>query len=395
MMREWYQSLWGDRFKFTRDAENYYANDRGGTRLSTSPESVGTGEHGHRVLIDDPIKATEADAASMSALRFVNEWFDGTVATRGMQINFEPAWILVMQRLHTNDLAAHLLEIDDYEVLCLPERYDPSHPFMWPDDPRVEEGELLWPGQRDEKASSSLSRALGPHRAAGQLQQLPAAKEGELLKTEWWRFYDPRIRSKEDWKQLPAFSMVVQTLDCPQKDKETNDNIAIQVWGVHGAQRYLLDLRLGKMNYSQAKRATKEMALWARATWPRARHIILIENTGYGVDLIVDLKDELTGMQKVSPQSEGDKEVRADRASDSPSSHHCFLPGWGPPWKPPVYDATNTPADVAEFIHNCTRFPNATHDDDVDAFTQMVNWLRAKQTRPLRTSSAAKQRRRA
>jgi phage terminase large subunit-like protein len=61
----------------------------------------------------------------------------------------------------------------------------------------------------------------------------------------------------------------------------------------------------------------------------------------------------------------------------------------------PVYDATNTPADVAEFIHNCTRFPNATHDDDVDAFTQMVNWLRAKQTRPLRTSSAAKQRRRA
>ncbi len=187
--------------------------------------------------------------------------------------------------------------------------------------------------------------------------------------------------------------MVVMSIDCPLKDKESNDNIAIQTWGVHGMHRYLLDIRLGKMSYPNAKRAVVEMATWARKTWPRSRHSILIENTGYGVDMILDLKDKFTGMTKVNPQMEGDKVVRADRASDSLESGHCFLPGMGPPWKPPVYQTGGTPDEVTQFIHNCSRFPNATHDDDVDAWSQMVNWLRGKNVRPVRTSSASRRRR--
>jgi len=392
MLSDWYKERWGDVFKFTRDAENYYANDHGGTRLATSPESVGTGEHGHRIIIDDPIKAKEADSVSGTILKDVNEWYDGTVATRGLEIGFTPARIIVMQRLSEFDLAAHALELEEWEVLCLPERYEPDHPFVWPDDPRSMPGDLLWPAQRDDAASDALARTLTPHRAAGQLQQRPAAREGDLLQTAWWRFYDPRIRSTEEWSQLPAFSMVVMSLDCPQKDKETNDNVAIQAWGVHGMHRYLLDLRLGKMSYPIAKRATVEMAQWARRTWPRARHNILIENTGYGSDMILDLKSEFTGVTKINPQQEGDKVVRADAASDSLSSGHCFLPGTGPPWRPPVYEAGSTPADIAAFIHSCSSFPNAAHEDDVDSWSQMVNWLRGKQTRPLRTSSATSRR---
>jgi predicted phage terminase large subunit-like protein len=393
MLSSWWTSRWGERFKFVRDAENYFGNDMGGTRLATAPQSTGSGEHGHRILIDDPINAKAADATSRVTLNETNSWYDGTVVTRG--IGLDHARVIIMQRLHEEDLAAHVMENEHWEVLCLPERYEPDHPYVWPNDPRTAPGELLWPSHRDEKASDSLAASLTPHRAAGQLQQRPSAKEGDILKTEWWRFYDPRIRSKEQWDQLPTFSMVVETVDCPQKDKETNDNISIQVWGIHGKHRYLLDLRLAKMNYPNAKRAVREMASWARAKWPRSRHVILIENTGYGVDLILDLKDELTGMTKISPQQEGDKEVRADRASDSLESGHCFLPGYGPPWRPPVYEAANSPADVAEFIHNLARFPNATHDDDVDAWSQMINWLRGRQTRPVRTSSATKLRRRA
>lgn len=391
MMSDWYQDRWGDMFKFVREGENYFGNDQGGTRLATAPESTGSGEHGHRILIDDPINAKSADATSKVTLNETKNWYDGTVVTRG--IGLDHARVIIMQRLHEEDLAAHVLEAEDWEVLCLPERYEPDHPFVWPEDPRTEEGELLWPEVRDDQASTALANSLTPHRAAGQLQQRPAAKEGDLLLTKWWRFYDPRIRSKEEWDQLPAFPMIVQTLDCPLKDKESNDNISIQVWGVYGMQRYLLDLRLAKMNYGAAKRATREMAQWARRTWPRARHVILIENTGYGVDLILDLKNEFTGMTKISPSQDGDKVVRADRASDALSSGHCFLPGYGPPWQPPNYEAINTPSDVNDFIANCARFPNATHDDDVDAWSQVINWLRGKQTQPLRTSSAARRRR--
>lgn len=388
MMSTWWQARWGDGFKFNREGENYFGNDMGGTRLATAPQSTGSGEHGHRILIDDPINAKSADATSKVTLNEANEWYDGTVVTRGIGNNH--ARVIIMQRLHEEDLAAHVLESDEWEVLCLPERYEPSHPFAWPDDPRTKEGELLWPSHRNEKASDALAASLTPHRAAGQLQQRPSAKEGDILQTAWWRFYDPRIRSKEEWSQLPKFSMVVMSLDCPQKDKETNDNVAIQTWGINGMHRYLLDLRLGKMSYPLAKRATIEMANWARATWPRSRHVILIENTGYGADMILDLKVEFTGVTKINPQQDGDKVVRADAASDSLSSGHCFLPGFGPPWRPPVYEAGNTPADVAAFIHSCSRFPNGSHDDDVDAWSQTINWLRGKQTRPVRTSSASK-----
>ena len=400
MMSDWYQERWAEMFKFVRDAEGYFSNDRGGTRLATAPESTGSGEHGHRILIDDPINAKEADATSMITLSTTNAWYDGTVVTRGLDIGFKHARVLIMQRLHPNDLAEHLIDLDgstrdggEWEILCLPERYEPKHPFVWPNDPRTEEGELLWPAQRDEKASTSLAASLTPHRAAGQLQQRPSAKEGDILKTAWWRFYDPRIRSNEEWSELPKFSMVVMSLDCPQKDKESNDNVAIQTWGIHGVQRYLLDLRLAKMSYPLAKRTTIEMAQWARRTWPRARHQILIENTGYGSELIVDLKMEFTGVTKVSPQHDGDKVMRADAASDSLSSGHCFVPGYGPPWRLLIYDAGSTPADIASMIDNFSRFPNAVHDDDVDSWSQVINWLRNKQTRPLRTSSASKSRR--
>lgn len=393
MMSSWYQGHWSDRFKFTREGENYFGNDMGGTRLATAPQSTGSGEHGHRILIDDPINAKSADATSGVVLKEVRDWYDGTVVTRG--IGNDHARVIIMQRLHEEDLAAHVLQNEEWEVLCLPERYEKKHEYVWPHDPRKEEGELLWPIHRSEEASNALARSLTPHRAAGQLQQRPSAKEGDILKAEWWRFYDPKIRATESWSQLPGFSMVVMSVDCPQKDKETNDNIAIQVWGVHGAQRYLLDLRLGKMAYPKAKRAVKEMMLWARSTWPRARHVTLIESGGYGLDLITDLKIEFTGLTKISPQQEGTKEVRADRASEYLEGGSCFLPGYGPPWMPPTYEAGGTPADINEFIHNCARFPNATHDDDVDAWSQMINWLRGKQTRPVKTSSATRRRGRA
>ena len=97
--------------------------------------------------------------------------------------------------------------------------------------------------------------------------------------------------------------------------------------------------------------------------------------------------------RSISPQQDGDKVMRADAASDSLSSGHCFVPGHGPPWSPPVYEAGNTPADIAAMIENFSRFLAVAHDDDIDGWSQAINWLRNKQTRPLRTSSATSKRR--
>lgn len=406
----WYRERWGDMFSLRSEAAHYWANDQGGTRLATSPQSTGTGEHGHRILVDDPIpaRAGEVDAGVQKDLKTLvqeaNDWWDATASTRyidNAELGFSHARVLVMQRLHEGDLAAHMLDQEDWTVLCLPERFEKGHDYAWrgenihkgvalPDhlkngDPR-EEDELLWPSRRDETASNVLARQLGTHRAAGQLQQRPAAREGEIIKRHWWNFYDPRIRSQDDWKRLGQLGMVVVSVDTPLKDKETNDNVAVQCWGIKGADNYLLDLKLGKMGYASAKRTIREMATWARGIWRGVPHYLLIENAGYGPELIVDLKRELSGVVKVPPGADGNKETRAISATDALESGNYFLPGIGPPTHP-VFDEAKSPADVVAFVANLARFPNGMHDDDVDAWSQFGNWRRSKNVTPLRTSS--------
>lgn len=381
---DWYQERWGEKFKLIRDAEHYWENDRGGTRLATAPESTGSGEHGHRILIDDPINAKAADATSKTVLNMTNEWYDGTVVSRG--IGPDHARVIIMQRLHENDLAGHVLDLEDWEILCLPERYETAHPYAWRRDPRSE-GDLLWPTYRPEISSNAMAKALGSHRAAGQMQQRPAPREGQILKRHWWRFYDDRVL--EDPKRRPKFSAIVQSIDTPLKDRDSNDNVAMQAWGVLGASRYLIDLQLGKMNYGQAKRTAIEQAQYVRKLYPRVAHFILIENAGYGPELILDLKQVLTGVQKISQGGEGDKVMRAEAASSDLETGNCFLPGrrMGED-ELSLPDEANTPAKIVAFIESCALFPNAEHDDDVDSWSMAMNWLRARPIARGRTHSA-------
>lgn len=408
MMKSWYQARWGDTFSFTREGERYYANDHGGTRLATAPGSSALGEHGHRILIDDPINVQDAEADSRIVLEQTNEWYDAVVPGTRLPGFAE---VIIMQRLHERDLAAYVLDYAQWTVLCLPERYERDHPYVWrgdringtvkgrlkgtdlaAGDPR-KEGQLLWPARRDERASNEMAASLKQFRAAGQMQQRPASKEGELLKRNWWRFYDPKWR--DETKLYPRFQMVVISVDTPLKDKQSNDFVAIQAWGVTGADRYLLDLRKGKMNYGQAKRAIKEMSQHMRRTFSYCAHYVLIENAGYGPELITELKREIPGVTKISAQAEGDKVMRATAASDVLESGNCWLPGvalgadgtGGP-------DEGKCPADIVDFINSCAGFPNASHDDDVDAWSQCQNWLRSRQTAPSRTWSSFRQRRR-
>lgn len=386
---DWYRARWGDKFSFVSQSLLQFSNNRGGTRLATSPEGKGTGLHGHRILIDDPIKPDDAAATSRAVLESTNQWWDSTVSSRGIGNDF--ARVIVMQRLHQNDLCAHTLEKEHYEVLCLPERFEKTHPYAWMKDPR-QEGDLLWPAFRNDKISEALAKDMLTHRAAGQLQQRPAAREGEMMKRHWWRFYDPKLFRDEKLKdRRPKFRTVVQSVDTPLKDKESNDLVAIQAWGVIKADRYLLDLKKGHMNYSQAKRAIIEQSRYVRKLFPTSAHYCLIENAGYGVELIEELKRELTGVQKISRGSDGDKILRAESACSDLESGNCYLPGFrmgADEFSMP--DESRCPADVVDFIDSLAGFPNVKYDDDVDAWSQCMNWLRSRSIQPARTWSSFK-----
>ena len=103
------------------------------------------------------------------------------------------AFIIIMQRVHENDLTGHILanEYNDWDHLCLHARYEIGHPTPTKTslnftDPRTKEGELLWESRIDNSTLTQLEKSLGSYASAGQLQQRPMPKGGGILKAEWW-----------------------------------------------------------------------------------------------------------------------------------------------------------------------------------------------------------------
>ncbi len=109
-------------FKVVKD------NKVGGFRYATSVGGTISGFHGHFLLLDDPLNAV--DALSEVKIKNVNEWIDNVIYSRKVD-NDVSVVILIMQRLHENDVTGYLLEKNkNIKHICLPaiesEKVSPS-----------------------------------------------------------------------------------------------------------------------------------------------------------------------------------------------------------------------------------------------------------------------------
>jgi predicted phage terminase large subunit-like protein len=357
----------GEPWRLTSDQneKTRFENDRTGYRISTSVGGSATGEGGDRVVIDDPHKVREVESDLIRT--GVLDWHDQTISTRFNDPK-TGAEVVVMQRVHENDLTGHLLEKSGWEHLCLPAEFEPSHPFVWPDDRRSEAGELLWPAHFGRDELDTLKNDLGSYGAAGQLQQRPAPLEGGLFKRADWRFYDPN-------GPMPVFTAVGQSWDTAFKDKQTSDYHVGQVWGLFGAYRYLLRSVRFRGGLAELKLQVKLLNEWTVERYGRLPIHVLVEKSALGVDILAEMRGEIGGL--VSITARGDKTQRAHAASPQVEAHQVFLPGWmaadmsGP-------DTARTPLWVQDFVDEHAGFPNGAHDDQVDAETQLLNWARGR-----------------
>ena len=378
----WYQARWPNvTLKRDQDLKRSYANTSGGERFATSPGSPGasaggTGRHAHRILIDDAINA--AAVTSETALQHVAEWHDGTISTRFADPKTGTE-VIIQQRLAERDLAGHVLEQGDWEILCLPEEYEPDHPYAWRGDPRSQPGELLMPERVGPVEHEQRVRALGAHRAAGQLQQRPAAREGAILKRSGWRFYPADWLEDGERHHLPRFSALVQSWDTAFKDKTTSDYVVGGLWGRVGADLYLLAVRRDRMAMTATKQAIRAMSDLAAANWPGLPVRILIEKSANGVEIIEGLKRELRGVTAIVASTS--KVARVEAAEPALEGGNIFVPGMAAPDNPSGYNEAKTPAFTQQLIEECAVFPNGQHDDQVDMFTQAVNWTRHRAAR--------------
>jgi predicted phage terminase large subunit-like protein len=341
----WYRRRWGDRFVLTSDQneKSRFENDKAGYRIAIGVGGAATGEGGDRVVVDDPHNVREAESEIVR--QSVLDWWDQVMSTR-LNDPKRGAMVIVMQRVHENDLAGHVLQQGGYEELKLPAEYEGSQQVTsigWR-DPRTEPGELLWPERFGQEEVEALKRTMGSYAAAGQLQQRPAPAAGGILKRHWWKFYREAPR---------PFSEVIQSWDCAFKDTRTSDFVVGQVWGRHGADKYLLDQVRGRMDCPATIQAVKRLS----EKWPQAQ-AKLVEDKANGPAVIATLKHEIVGLIAVNP--EGGKEVRAHAVSPQIEAGNVYLP-----------DPTIAPW-IGGFIDECAAFPNGAYDDQVDAMSQAL-----------------------
>jgi hypothetical protein len=391
IMSPWYQDRWGHLFELKVDLNKKaaYFNNRGGARFSAAPNAKKvTGRHVDIILADDPNDAVSVEGFSENELDKVNNFHDGALPTRYKDPK-TGVEVVIQQRLHEKDLSGHLID-SGWEVLCLPERYDPNHQFVWPDDPRTE-GDLLWPQRIGEAENKERIARLGAHRAAGQLQQEPASRVGEILLRAYWNYYPEEILEEVeqgDVRRLPQFNLIVCSWDTSFKDKTTNDPVAGGCWGIVGPDRYLLRTWYERANLSRTKTEMLVMRSWAMERWPNAGIYTLIEKKSNGVEIIQQLRREIPGVHPYNPGNL-DKTQRAVAAEPDLSSGNVFIAGAA---KPPhdelgrgaEYVPGKTPAWAQEVIEQCAKFPRGRNDDLVDMVTQGLNWSRTKGQRRAR-----------
>lgn len=165
-----------------QNVKSRYENSRTGHRIATGIGGGATGEGGSRVIVDDPHKLDEwaSETKRKEAVEFVTETVPSRLNTT------DAATVVIMQRVHEADVSGVLIEQGDWTHLCLPALYEPSHPFLWPDDPRTEAGEPLLPGRHSAEYLDARREAIGPRKFAGQYAQNPIPLEGAMFQRDWF-----------------------------------------------------------------------------------------------------------------------------------------------------------------------------------------------------------------
>ncbi|HEV3220166.1 MAG TPA: phage terminase large subunit [Candidatus Acidoferrales bacterium] len=349
MASAFYQQLFPrTRLSVEKQSVNEFITTVQGFRLSTSVGGVLTGRGADLIILDDPLKPD--DAMSETKRNSVNEWYDNTLVSR-LNSKETGVIILVMQRLHQDDLVGHVRDQEAWEISSFPAiaREDEVHLIESPLGRRRFErksGEALQPERESLLTLKNIRQTIGEYNFASQYQQDPMPLGGALVKTEWLRYYDPC--------DLPSgFTYIVQSWDTANKSGDLNDFSVCTTWGVTHDFYYLLAVFRQRLDYPDLKRAVLDQA--------RKHHAdkILIEDKASGTQLIQDLKsDGMYGIEPYDPPPGSDKTLRLYSQTAEFESGRVLLP--------------RSAFWLEEYVRELLTFPGSKYDDQVDSTTQAL-----------------------
>jgi hypothetical protein len=188
--------------------------------------------------------------------------------------------VLVMQRVHQDDLAGYLQEQGGFEVLNLPAIAQRNETYFLGDGRTYDrqKGELLHPEHEPAHVLAELKREMGPIAFSAQYQQSPIPPGGTIIKRKWLTTYENVDRQPGD--------CIVLSWDIALSEAETGDYSACVVLLIRGEVFYILEVVRGRFPFDALKRKVMEVKQrYGSAT-------LLIEDPPISCGLIQSLREK-------------------------------------------------------------------------------------------------------
>lgn len=357
MESPWYREMFpGTRLKKARD--DRLTTTAGGQLLCRGVTGGYTGfgagilrdAPGGGIVLDDLLKA--ADAHSRTVREGVNEKYTGSIKSR-KNADDTPI-LLIQQRLHENDLVGRIKATEPEDWFFHEVRaYDEAT------------GTTVWPERFSPRSALKL-REFDEVAFHAQYQQSPTVPGGNIIKRDWWRWYD-----FEKERATGAFGRwrLFITADTASKAGNANDYSAFQLWCAQPRRLLLLDGACGKWEFPALVGRAKEFYQQACAHQPGGRIDFLIEDKASGTPLVQVLADAGLPATAWNPADYGyensDKVFRMKSSALVVYAGNVHLPLENPYARVLVDEA-------AAFTHAMTH----AHDDNCDAMTEATGYWR-------------------
>jgi predicted phage terminase large subunit-like protein len=357
MSSTWYAILFPKtKLRASNQSAFDFSTTAGGFRKATSVGGVLTGRGGSVIIIDDPLKAE--DAYSEAARNQLEEWFGRTLVSR-LNNKQTGVIIVVMQRLHADDLSGSLLRKGGWRHIRLPAIADDDERFEITTGQKTRHvgrmrGEALHAAREPLEVLHELKQTQGESVFAAQYQQNPLPASGNIVKTRWLQYYTLG-------DGVPKFDEVFQSWDTAIKPSDDCDYSVCTTWGTSARRLYLLDVFRERLDFPDLCRAVVALKeKYGAAT-------VLIEDKASGTQVFQELRSRsLYWVKGVEPH--GDKITRMQGQTVLIENGGVVLPK-GLPW-------------VSEYVRELTAFPHGKYDDQVDSTSQALAWFNPRVVEP-------------
>jgi predicted phage terminase large subunit-like protein len=361
---EKFQALWPLELRGDQNAKGKFENVQNGFS-EARPFSSMTGGRGDRVKIDDPhsTETAESDTERANAVRIFREGI-----TDRLNDITASAIVIIMQRLHQQDVAGVALELDiGFVHLNLPMEFEPKrrcstvlrpandgNPAILFTDPRTRDGELLFPERFPAAEVAKLKKAKGAYAWAGQYQQRPAPREGGIFQRGWFKAYpvpgEPNGKAVRSW-------------DIGATEGGGDPTAGVKMVRDRDGRFVITHVRKGQWSPAQVETQIKQVAgldgVGCAITIPQ-------DPGAAGKAYALILATKLVGYAVKRKLPTGDKVTRATALATQAEAGEVYVLLTGDPAKD---------AWVESFLDEVEVFPTGVHDDQVDAAADAFNEL--------------------